>query len=154
MGMYDTIFIDKKILKANMMVCPKCGAIPVSFQTKDLNNLMDCYYLKLVDGSTMRLFKLDDPTDKKFWHHFTPEEKEENKKNKSAWFADLYAHDGYWEDEAWLPENRHQRDMGELPHQWLTVFDLCKHSGVYVEIEYRIKFTDGCVETIEKVEKK
>lgn len=48
--------------------------------------------------------------------------------------------EGYFLPEAHLPENRRQRFMGELPHQWIAIYRSC---GCGELIEYWIKFSDG-----------
>lgn len=149
MGMFDEIYVDPKVLTNFNIKCPDCGATPFNqlFQTKDLENLMEQYYLKLIDNGT-KLFYLDKPDDKsdpELWHILTDEEiKEHNKKYKDmidrfGWYK-IEKGEGKWTEKAWWPSKRKQRDMGELPHQHLEMYVSCKcHTFILVEC----KFTDG-----------
>jgi hypothetical protein len=41
---------------------------------------------------------------------------------------------------AYLPENRRQRFMGELPHQWVEIYARCACGE---SVERHVKFSDG-----------
>ena len=48
--------------------------------------------------------------------------------------------EGHFLPEAFLPQNRRQRFMGELPHQWIEIYVSCECGSL---IERWIKFSDG-----------
>lgn len=162
MGMFDNVYVDSRILKDLDISCPECKEFPKnSLQTKDFNNLMEDYYLAYDENKAIRLFKLDEPHDKRFWHTYTKEEiekmrqeeKDLNQKNKIFLKSlhDMYIESGgHWTHEAYLPENRRKRDMGELPHQICNFYDICSCKGKNNWIEVEVKFTDGVAVSVIK----
>jgi hypothetical protein len=144
MGLYDSIYISDYVLSEFGIRCPNCQQIPrglnLEFQTKCLHSCMEHYYLK---GALMdtRLYRLDKPTDKKFWHEYTKEEIEKYEKHIKRFLPSL-DQTGYWTEEAWWPENRVQREMGQFPHQWVNAYAYCS-CETWIEVD--IKFTDGVV---------
>lgn len=155
MGMFDEIYVDPKVLQNFNIKCPACGRVPFDqrFQTKDLDSCMDQYYLKLINTGT-KLFYLDKPSDKtdpELWHEYTDEEiKEKDEKYQDAinlfpWWKHNKG-DGEWTEKAWWPSKRKQRDMGELPHQYLEMAGFCEcHEFLII----KCKFTDGYLTTAE-----
>lgn len=168
MGLYDTLYINKNILEKYEIRCKTCGKYPKEdFQTKDLECCMYYYYLRYEDENNplvARLYKLDPPSDKRFWHEWTDKEIEEynNIPNETNRFKFLFKREkggGHWLDEAFLPQNRRQRSMGELPHQYIETYSHCstckdKNDWTVGWVEISIKFTDGIVEDIRQVEMK
>ena len=157
--LYDTIYIDDKIIENHRLKCDACNhpLFGVDWQTKNLGSFMDIYYLTYDKSHVKCLKKLDEPTDKKFWHEYTDEEIEKrNKESKaSAFLKELWKKkkgDGYWTEEAFKPENRNQRDMGELPHQHIELYTHCPNctnQQTYRGITIKCKFTDGVVKEFE-----
>lgn len=179
MGMFDHVYIEPNVIEQHDIKCICCGklALGLEWQTKDVDYpSMDSYYLARDKEWNLRLYKLDEPSDKRFWHEYTDEEIEKNNKENEGrkLFKDLFNRkkgDGYWKEEAFLPKHRRQRSMGELPHQYVRVYTHCrccdenyrtdegfiaipggtdywkKHS-----IDLNIKFTDGVAVSIERKE--
>jgi hypothetical protein len=118
MGMYDTVYVSSDVAAAWRLQCRACGR---------------------------RLYLLDRPSDRRFWHAWTNEEIEESER-MSAETDGVFAlgekkrGEGCFLPEAYLPEQRRQRFMGELPHQWVELYGGCE-CGEF--IERWIKFTDG-----------
>lgn len=82
---------------------------------------------------------------RRFWRAFTAEEIAESERiaaERGGLFAAWKKKrgDGYFLPEAFLPEHRRQRFMGELPHQWVEIYHSCECSEF---IQYWIKFSDG-----------
>lgn len=50
MGMFDTIYVESKLLHDHHMLCEKCGLECIEFQTKDLDSTLEYYYLHYVNG--------------------------------------------------------------------------------------------------------
>ena len=150
MGLFDTIDVEKFVLDKYKIKC-FCGKLfSDSFQTKDLNSSMEHFCLRF-GYSGVKLFKLDEP-DKKYWHEYTDEEiKEKNKTltNSSSFYKlfILKKGDGYFTEEGWKVENRFQRDMGELPHQWVKMYNSCSVCKKWIDVN--VKFTNGIVEDLE-----
>lgn len=159
MGMFDTVIVDKSLAKEINLECKKCNTLLDDFQTKSLHNAMEDYFLTK-EGENIKLKYLDSPSEKAFWHEYTEDEIEEyNKDMLNSRFASLFTRkkgDGYFTKEAFLPKNRKQRDMGEMPHQWVEVYTSCPHCSThneYVGLEVHLKFTDGVLKE-HKVEHK
>jgi hypothetical protein len=162
MGLYDTVYVCQEVLDKYNVKCLKCaGSFDAhrEFQTKDFECGLDSYYLRLIEGShgyVTKLYKLDPPENPRFWYTYTDQEVEEfNKAHENddrKFWAVLKRQKlgGYWLPEAYWPENRRQRDMGELPHQWVEIYTSCPSCQTLVELS--IKFTDGKVESFEQRE--
>mgnify|MGYP001578377401 CR=1 FL=1 len=145
MGLYDTIYVEDGILNKYNIKCSCEEKLHNSFQTKDLNSCLEDYYLRH-NCLEIKLFKLDKP-DEKYWHEYTDEEIKEhnqelNKNSLKIFF--LQKGDGYLTEDGWKVENRFQRDMGALPHQWLKMYDSCLVCKKWIDV--MIKFTNGVVE--------
>jgi hypothetical protein len=50
MGMFDTIYVESKLLHDHNMLCHNCGLESIEFQTKDLDSTLECYYLHYANG--------------------------------------------------------------------------------------------------------
>lgn len=141
MGMFDTIYIKEKCLD---LFCPCGGKLDGPFQTKSLDSSMDHFYLKKNDAEKIKLFKLE--IKEEYYKLYTEEEIKENNKeatesNFPYSFWKLEAGDGYYPDEAHDPENMKSRDMGELPHQYVNMYDRCEECKKFVDVN--LKFDDG-----------
>jgi hypothetical protein len=146
--MYDTVYLSSDVTAAWNLHCVKCHRTPkpdVQWQTKAFEACMDSYFLRYDEGGAIRLYLLDRPSGLRFWRAFTAEEIAESER-VAAERGELFAAwkkergDGYFLAEAFLPEHRRQRFMGELPHQWVDIYDSCE-CGEFVR--YWIKFSDG-----------
>jgi hypothetical protein len=146
--MYDTIYIDDKIIDFLNKFFPLEDPLPkdIDWQTKDLENYMYSYYLKAVEGDTVKLYRLDPPNKNDaisapFWREYTDEEIIERcNKPESLFNLHLEKGDGEFSNDAFRAQNRNHRDMGELPHQIIRVYT---GSGVKSWYELLLKFTDG-----------
>ena len=63
MGMFDTIYVESKMLHDHNMLCYKCGLESIEFQTKDLDSTLEYYYMHYVDGVGRLHFMKDNGTD-------------------------------------------------------------------------------------------
>jgi len=153
MGMFDEIIVSEDVLKEQNIKCPECGKIlPSKFQTKCLDSTMDEYVLKRADNlNVVKLYSLG-PPDEKYWKEYTSEEIESinGEYSNSAWsnFFQKKPGDGYYLPEAYFPENRRHRDMGELPHMILKMYTSCECKQF---VHVNLKFTDGIVLDIKTV---
>jgi hypothetical protein len=146
MGMFDTVYLAPSVAQALDLKCKACGKLFESAQTKSLECNLEDYYLVDVEGAT-RLRKLDEPSDKRFWHEYTDEEIQQRNSSKLC-FEKVSKGDGHYTEEANLPENRRARDMGELPHGYVELHTYCrcddeKDTGLATWEERTLKFTDG-----------
>jgi hypothetical protein len=168
MGLYDDVIVDEKILKEFGIACPSCGEIDhmTRYQTKDFYCELETYYLTRKTAGDIKLYKLDPPSDKRFFREYTDEEIEKWNTNASTspralfWPRKRKKGDGQWLDEAYLPENRTQRDMGVegWPHQICRFYAICTACDAIVNearfsvnnawVEMEVKFTDGVVQSI------
>lgn len=161
MGMFDTIHVDPRVVEAWDMRNPKTGelAFSLTYQTKDLENVMGTYYLGLDDKGVIRLYSVDEP-DKKYWREYTDKEIDEyNKQYENTQWRNIFTRqkgDGEFSSEGWDVKNRYKRSMGEHPHQYLRMYELVGDvNKSYHWIEYKIKFTDGIAESFTvEIEKK
>ena len=105
---------------------------------------MHSYFLRYDDSGAIRLYLLDRPSDRRFWRPWTEQEIEDSERSaatRGALFGLVKRRgEGCFLPEACLPQNRRQRFMGELPHQWVEIYSTCD-CGEFVE--YWIKFSDG-----------
>lgn len=147
MGLFDTVHVSADAVAALGLNCAHCGQVPSheeSWQTKSLDAAMNDYVLRHDEGKVIRLFQMDEPQGRKHWRPWTAEEIAEN--NQAAQRGRLFTlrpkreGEGTYLPEAYLPENRRQRFMGELPHQWVELYCSCSCGAL---IESRIKFCDG-----------
>ena len=148
MGLFDTVYVCGDIAATWDLHCGSCGvASPAesAWQTKSLDPCMYNYYLRHAERGEIRLFLLDRPHEKRFWRAWTPDEILESESLASE-RAGLFVHqikrpgEGTFLPEAFLPHNRGQRAMGELPHQWV---EICRTCSCGASIERWIKFCDG-----------
>jgi hypothetical protein len=154
MGMFDEIHVEPRVIGEYKIECPHCKETPLDavFQTKDMDCLMEHYYLKIGDRlDTAKLYYLDRPTDKSnpdLWYKYTDKEIEEHNENSNCMsiLSQLKKGDGYWLKKAWWPSQRNHRDMGELPHQWIEMYAGCKRC--HGDITVFCKFTDGHLEEV------
>lgn len=115
---------------------------------------MDSYYLRSDTQGDVRLYKLGDPS-KRYWRPYTEAEQEEmrvrHRGGLGEHLVDHWIERGHFEDAAFLPENREQYSMGDLPHQWVNLYTQCRacFGGGDHEcngwVEFDLKFTDGVV---------
>jgi hypothetical protein len=147
MGLFDTVYVSCEVLAAHPFACRACGRVPVSeaeWQTKSLPSCMDSYVLRRDESGAVRLYLLDRPSDRRFWRPWTDAEIEQSERDAER--GGLFAlwrkkpGEGCYLPEAYRPENRRQRFMGELPHQWVEISTRCP-CGEYVT--RHIKFSDG-----------
>ena len=170
MGLYDTIHIHSKVFEnyKDIFSCPKCSKFDGgNYQTKDFDSAMNDYYLCYDENNNLKIYGLDPPEKENHFVPYSPEElgefeKVKNDKSDSNKLSVVFAEirmieGGYWKDEAFLPENRKKRNMGEYPHQWINFYTCCsttpkRSCDGFIEIE--VKFTDGiCVLIRQKVER-
>lgn len=155
--MFDEIYIDNRVITDKDVRCPKCNELVknVKWQTKSFYNAMEDYFLTDVNGE-IRLLKLESPHDKTFWREYTDEEIEEwnekleenNGKNEPLYdFLKTEKGDGEWDKAAYYPQNRISKSMGDLPHQIVHTYAICKCDEF---VELKIKFTDGLAVQIER----
>ena len=91
------------------------------------------------------LYLLDRPSDRRFWRPWTQQEIEESERDAAARndrfaFSRKKSGEGCFLPDAYLPQHRRHRFMGELPHQWLEIYGTCDCGEL---VEYWIKFCDG-----------
>ena len=158
MGLFDTVYISRDVAASWDLRCPKCGQRPgenQDWQTKALDPCLCDYFLRRDDAGAIRLYLLDRPSDRRFWRPWTEQEIEESESDAKR--DKLFAHwikkkgGGCFEPEAYFPQNRRQRSRGELPHQWVEIYDTCE-CGEF--IEYWIKFSDGIAVEVRSQEPK
>lgn len=143
MGLFDDISIEAGTDAPD--ACPYCGDPVTEYQTKSLECAMDHYTLRLDDGAA-RLFKLGEPDDK-YWTPTTDEERQAFVDDVAGTFmANWPPPKGHYAPEAFLSENRTQRSMGELPHQWVRITGRCNACDIY--LTYELKFTDGVLTAV------
>lgn len=148
MGLFDTVYISSDVATAWQLHCRTCGrplGADLEWQTKSLDPCMHSYFLRYDESGAMRLYLLDRPSDLRFWRPWTEQEIEESERMAAAasgvfplWRRK--AGEGCFLSDAYLPEHRRQRFMGELPHQWVEIYRTCE-CGEWAE--YWIKFCDG-----------
>jgi hypothetical protein len=147
MGMSDTVYVSAEVLATWMFACRECGRAPqadATWQTKSLDSCMNSYFLRHDQGGAIRLYLLDHPADRRLWRPWTEQEITESDRwaERGGLGALLRrkAGEGCFLPEAYLPENRRQRFMGELPHQWVEIHRGCECRAW---VEHWIKFCDG-----------
>jgi hypothetical protein len=147
MGLFDTVYINTDVLARWRLHCSACGkpaSTDLEWQTKSLNPCMHSYFLRYDESRAIRLYLLDRPSDRRFWRAWTDEEIEESKREaQRGGFLALWRKEpgeGRYLPEAYLPQNRRQRFMGELPHQWVKIYGSC---ACEESLDYWIKFSDG-----------
>jgi hypothetical protein len=150
MGLFDEIFINPDIINFYSFKCFKCNSFLTNykFQSKCLDSSMNDYYLNYNNNRDPKLFKLDGPSDKKYWHNYTNEEIKEWNNFSGKFFPKRKKGDGHWTTEAFWPKNRKNRDMGQLPHQWMYIYVVCSCDNF---CEFKLKFTDGILKKVESV---
>lgn len=147
MGLSDTVYVSAEVLAAWTLACRECGRAPhadATWLTKSLDPCMNDYYLRHDQDGAIRLYLLDNPTDRRLWRRWTEEEiAESDRSAERGGLGALFrkkAGEGCFLPEAYLPENRRQRFMGELPHQWVEIHRSCE---CRTWAEHWIKFSDG-----------
>ena len=157
MGLFDTVYVSGDVAAAWGLRCNACGRTAEpgwEWQTKSLDPCMWHYYLRHDASGAIRLYALDQPSDRRFWRAWSDEEIAESRRRASerGGLFSLWVNEpggGRFLPEAYLPENRRQRFMGELPHQWVETGARCPCGGF---TDLAIKFTDGvATERTEKV---
>ena len=119
MGMSDAVHVSREVLAAFAFGCRACGRVPepeAEWQTKSLQRCMDSYFLRHDDTGTVRLYLLDRPSDRRFWRPWTEEEIADSERDAGAASVALLrkkSGEGCFLPEAYRPENRRQRFMGE-----------------------------------------
>jgi hypothetical protein len=150
--MFDTILINKRIREnyKDFFTCPKCSsALSDNFQTHDLYDSMDTYYLTYDEMSNIILVELGKPSIEHV-QYYTDEEIKKNNENMSHAIFELKKGDFFYLPEAYLPENRKQLSMGNLPHQYIEICDICDGCKHFVNLE--LKFTDGILTGLRRIE--
>ena len=147
MGLFDTVYVSDSAAAAFNLRCAHCGRVPSpesGWQTKSLDPCMSSYVLRHDEAGTARLYLLDRPSDRRFWRPWTDDEvtESEAQAQRGGLAALLLKRmgEGRFLPEAFLPQNRRQRFMGELPHQWVEIYVSCACGSL---IERWIKFSDG-----------
>jgi hypothetical protein len=148
MGLFDTVYMSSDVATAWQLRCGTCGRPPradFEWQTKSLDPCMHSYFLRYDESGAMRLYLLDRPSDRRFWRSWTTQEIEESERMAAgeSGIPALWrrkAGEGRFLPDAYLPQHRRQRFMGELPHQWLEIHGTCECGE---PAEYWIKFCDG-----------
>ena len=145
--MFDTVYVSAELLAAWTFACRACGRTPpadATWQTKSLDPCMNSYILRHDEAGAIRLYLLDRPADRRFWRPWTDEEIAESdrwaERSGLGAFLRRKAGEGCFLPEAYLPKNRRQRFMGELPHQWVEIHRGCECGE---GVERWIKFSDG-----------
>lgn len=147
MGLFDTIFASGDVSATLQLRCAACGALPdteAEWQSKSLDPCMHSYLLRHDQAGDIRLFLLDPPSDRRFWREWTTAEREER---ASRWRPVMAQLEGHFTHEAYRPENRRQRHMGELPHQWLQLY---RHCACGEWVTHWLKFTDGVLREVRR----
>lgn len=148
MGMYDSVYVSDDVTVQWGLKCDACGRAPSShleWQTKSLDPCMDSFLLRQDENGSVRLYLLDAPSDRRYWRAWTDEQVEESRRQPVRESRIIALHtkvrgEGYFLPEAYLPENRRQRFMGELPHQWVELRAECPCGEA---LACSIKFTNG-----------
>jgi hypothetical protein len=147
MGLFDIVYVSGDVTAAFELRCAQCGqALPPDhgWQTKSLDPCMFSYVLRHDEAGVVRLFLLDRPSDRRFWRAWTEDEiaESEREARRGGLFPLVVKRrgDGHFLPEAFLPRNRRQRFMGELPHQWVEIYACCACGAL---VERWIKFSDG-----------
>ena len=147
MGLIDTVYVSENVADRFELRCAQCGHAPPSdhgWQTKSLDPCMFSYVLRHDEAGAVRLYLLDRPSDRRFWHAWTEEEIAESEAaSRRGGLAALFVKrrgDGHFLPEAFVPRNRRQRFMGELPHQWVEIYASCSCGS---SIARWIKLSDG-----------
>lgn len=154
MGMFDTVYVAPEVAECLGLKCKVCGILFDDAQTKNLGSMMDDYCL-VFDNKQIKLRKLDEPNDKQFWVEYTDHEIDERNKSHFGLKRDYKRGDGHYTDDAYFPKNRKQRDMGELPHGFVSIH--AGHNCIEGELdrtwcELKLKFTDGVMVSFEVIE--
>ena len=147
MGLIDTVYVNEDVAGGFDLRCAQCGHVPPpdsGWQTKSLDPCMSSYVLRCDEAGVVRLYLLDRPSDRRFWRAWTDAEIAESEAQArrgglAALLAKRQGH-GHFLPEAFLSQNRRQRFMGELPHQWIEIYAACRCGSL---IERWIKFSDG-----------
>ena len=147
MGLFDTVYVSEDVAAGFGLRCAQCGQAPPAdceWQTKSLDPCMFSYVLRHDEAGAVRLYLLDRPSDRRFWHAWTEGEIAESETHsRRGGLAALFVKrrgEGQFLPEAFHPRNRRQRFMGELPHQWVAIYASCACGS---SIERWIKFCDG-----------
>ena len=147
MGLFDTVYVSEDVEARFELRCAQCGEAPPTdygWQTKSLDPCMFSYVLRHDEAGAVRLYLLDRPSDRRFWRAWTDDEIAESEtQSRRGGLAALLVKrrgDGHFLPEAFLPRNRRQRFMGELPHQWVEIYASCACGS---SSERWIKFCDG-----------
>lgn len=100
------------------------------WQTKSLDRCLFSYFLRHDDNGAITLYLLDSPSDRRFWRAWTEQEiaaserLAQNERNR-LFRQEKKLGEGCFLPEAYLPQHRRQRFMGELPHQWVEIHGTC-----------------------------
>lgn len=145
--MFDTIYVSDAVASAWGLRCRTCGRVPAAAtegQTKSLDSSLYTYFVRYDASDAVRLYLLDRPSDRRHWRPWTEEEIAESERlaERGGLFSfwRKKSGEGCFLPEAYLPENRRQRFMGELPHQWVEIHARCA-CGEFME--HWIKFCEG-----------
>jgi hypothetical protein len=150
--MFNTIHIDKEIIKNNtqLFTCD-CGTLmDKEYQTHDLQCAMNSYYMTYDEMDNIILKLLGKPFDQ-FIKKYTPEQIIKINQMASHEIFMVDENSSYCDEEAYLPQNRHQQFMGQLPHCYIEICDICPKCKELFEIE--IKWTDGVAIVMKRVRK-
>lgn len=119
MGMFDTIYVESKLLHDYGMICMGCAYEHIEFQTKDLDSVLEYYYLHYVDDKAYLHFMKSDANGTMF---------------------------NPGDGKAFTPITVEP----EWPHQWVSIYSSCPKCNQWNE--YKLKFTDGVLQTAKRVD--
>lgn len=149
MGTFDTIHVSNAVAADWHLNCRTCKRLlntDCEWQTKSLDRCLLSYLLRHDDNGAIRLYLLDCPSDRRFWRAWTEQEiaaserLAQNERNRLFRLWEKKLGEGCFLPEAYLPQHRRQRFMGELPHQWMEIHSTCACKEY---VQYWIKFSDG-----------
>jgi hypothetical protein len=145
MGLFDAVYVSGDVVARWGLRCASCGCVApadADWQTKSLDPCMHEYALRHDDTGAIRLFLLERPHDMRLWRPWTEDEIRESEQISGPLRSFLVRRrgEGMFLPEAFLPRNRRQRGMGELPHRWVEIHRTCACRAF---VERWIKFCDG-----------
>lgn len=132
MGLFDEVYVSADVARQWQLGCDTCGRVPApeeKWQTKAFDPCLCAYYLRCDERGDIRLYALDRPRERSLWRPWTAEEIAESEREaERGGVFELQRKrpgDGRFLPEAFLPEHRRQRSMGELPHQRVELHTHC-----------------------------
>lgn len=127
MGMFDTFYVAPRF-NLECSIC-KSWLVDHDFQTKDLDNLLNEYFLE----KNKKVYLIESPCDKNFWYEYTDEEiKKHNEKNPKALFKRNKG-DGFYEKGAFLFENREWKPIINIP-KMINIYTSCRKCDIWIDL--------------------